>query len=85
MRLSSIAVSRPITTFMVFLAIVVLGYVSYRRLPVQLLPDITLPTIGVFAATPYSAAENLDRVTRRLEGIAAELPRVKSIRSWSLS
>jgi HAE1 family hydrophobic/amphiphilic exporter-1 len=83
MRLSSIAVSRPITTFMVFLAIVVLGYVSYRRLPVQLLPDITLPTIGVFASTPYSAAENLDRVTRRLEGIAAELPRVKSIRSWT--
>lgn len=48
-KLSQFCVNRPITTIMSFIMILVLGAVSYFQLPVQLLPDITLPTIGVFA------------------------------------
>ncbi|MCC5876977.1 MAG: efflux RND transporter permease subunit [Candidatus Sumerlaeia bacterium] len=85
MSLSLWTVRRPITTFMVFLGVMVLGIVAYRQLPVQLLPDITLPTIGVYTFSPRTADENVDRITRRIEGIAAELPRVKAIRTWTWS
>lgn len=83
MKFSVLAVRRPITTLMVFLAIMVLGWVSYLQLPVQLFPDVTLPTIGISAASPGTAEENVDRITREIEGIVAELPRVRRIRSWT--
>jgi len=82
--LSRLSVRRPVTTMMVFLALIVLGMVSLRQLPVQLLPDITVPTIGVFLGQPGSSgAETLEELTKPAEGILAELPRVTRIRSWT--
>ncbi len=66
---------------MVFLAVLVLGCVAYTRLPIQLLPDITLPSIGIFAASDRSTEDNLEEITKKIEGLVAEMPRVKSIRS----
>ena len=43
MKLSEIAIRRPITTIMFFAAIVLLGMVSLDRLPLQVLPDISPP------------------------------------------
>lgn len=85
MKISLWTVRRPITTFMLFLGVMVLGVVAYRQLPIQLLPDITLPTIGVYTFSPRTADENVNRITRNIEAIAAELPRVKAIRSWTWS
>jgi HAE1 family hydrophobic/amphiphilic exporter-1 len=84
MHLSRLAVRRPVTILMVYGALVILGVVAYRMLPVQLLPDFTLPTIGVFAGKPDgSPPENMETLTKPIEGIIAELPRVKRIRSWT--
>ncbi len=84
MPLSRIAVRRPVATTMVFVALVVLGLVSWRQLPVQLLPDFTVPTIGVFVSKPgASGTENLDELTKPVESIIAELPRVRHVRSWT--
>lgn len=47
MKLASLAVARPVTTCMFFLAIVVLGLVSLGRLAVDQLPDVTRPAISV--------------------------------------
>ncbi len=84
MQLSRFAVNRPVTIAMIFLALVVLGAVSYRQLPVQLLPDFTVPTVGVYMAKPGAGpTENLDELTKPVEGIIAELPRIKEMRSWT--
>lgn len=85
MNLSILAVKKPITTCMVFLAIVVLGIVSYRQLPVQLIPDMTFPQIGVSARTDSSAYEIQETLTKPIEGIVAEMPRVKSVMSFTRS
>lgn len=70
---------------MIFLAIMVLGCVSYLQLPVQLIPDFTMPVIGIYARTPKSAKETLEEITKKVEGIVAEMPKVKHMRSstWS--
>ncbi len=62
------AVARPITTLMGCLMVVLLGTVALSRLPIDLLPDITYPTITV--TTPYEGAgpaEIETLITRPLE------------------
>ena len=38
---------RRITICMLFIALTMLGYVSYKQLPVELLPNAELPTLFV--------------------------------------
>lgn len=65
--------SRPIAVIMVFIAILMLGAVAYRLLPISLMPDIDIPEITVQVIYPNSSA-------RELEGAV-----VKGIRSQLLS
>jgi CzcA family heavy metal efflux pump len=58
MWLTRLALRYPISTFLFALTIVVLGYVSFQQLPVDLLPDITVPVVSVI--TFYSGAGPLD-------------------------
>ena len=81
--LSRIAVRRPITTLMIFAACVMLGVVSYRELSVQLFPDITWPGMMVAVSKEGSTTEILDTVTKPLEDIAAQLPHIQTIQSWT--
>lgn len=81
--LSRFAVRRPITTLMIFTAAVMLGLVSYRELSVQLFPDITFPGMGIFVGMQGQASDLLDKVTRPVEEIAAQLPNVKEVMSFT--
>ncbi len=47
MSLSQSAVSRPVTTYMVVLIVLILGAVSFVKIPVELMPEITFPTVTV--------------------------------------
>jgi HAE1 family hydrophobic/amphiphilic exporter-1 len=79
--LSRLAVRRPITTLMVVVAAVLLGWVSFQEIPVQLFPDITYPGMGIWAGREGTADTLMEKLTKPLEEIAAQLPRVKEIRS----
>ena len=58
MWLTRLALKYPISTFLFAVTIVVLGYVSFQQLPVDLLPDITIPVVTTI--TYYSGAGPLD-------------------------
>lgn len=58
MWLTRLALKYPISTFMAALAVFVLGYVSFRQLPIDMLPNIQIP--AVTAITYYSGAGPLD-------------------------
>jgi HAE1 family hydrophobic/amphiphilic exporter-1 len=47
MNIASGPVKRPVLTFVVFFIVVVLGVVSLSRLSIDLMPEITNPTISV--------------------------------------
>ena len=53
-QFDSFVTSRPVAILMIFLAAVVFGYLSYGRLPVTLMPELTYPTLTV--RTEYSGA-----------------------------
>ena len=71
--ISAMAIRRHIGTFMLALAVVIVGLFALTQLPVDLLPAIAYPRIGVRVDTPgLSPQVAIDEVTRPLEeGLAA--------------
>jgi CzcA family heavy metal efflux pump len=58
MWLTRLALKYPISTFLIAITIVVLGFVSFRQLPIDLLPNISVPVVSTI--TFYSGAGPLD-------------------------
>src|SRR5262249_23495773 len=54
MWLTRLALRYPISTFLFALTILILGYVSFSQLPVDLLPNITVPVVSTI--TFYTGA-----------------------------
>jgi HAE1 family hydrophobic/amphiphilic exporter-1 len=84
MSIASAAVHRPVFTSMVTLIIVILGGVSLYRIPVDLMPDVTYPTLSV--STLYenaSPAEIEELITRPIEEAMSAVPGVEKVTSVS--
>ncbi len=47
MSIPRIAIERPVTMFMICAVVILLGAISLTRLPVDLMPDISFPSITV--------------------------------------
>ena len=52
MSLPRIAVRRPVTMSMISISIVLIGIVALSRLPVDLMPDVTFPSLTVTVSYP---------------------------------
>jgi HAE1 family hydrophobic/amphiphilic exporter-1 len=84
MKISEVSVNRPVTTVVIFLAIVVLGIYSLGRLAIDLIPDISYPVISIFSNYPGVAPEEVEEnLTRIIENAAASASNVKKITSNS--
>ncbi len=76
--------SRPVAVTMVFVTLVTFGIVSFRKLPLNLLPDISYPRVTVRAEYPGAAPEDVEeRVTERLHEALSVLGNLESISSIS--
>ena len=84
-----IAIRRPVTMAMLFLTIVVFGWRSYQHLPINLMPDISYPTLTVRTEYEGAAPEDVEKlVTRPLEemlAIVSGMVEISSISSPGLS
>jgi hydrophobic/amphiphilic exporter-1 (mainly G- bacteria), HAE1 family len=84
LSLSSAALRRPVTTIATTLALVLVGAVSLARLPVSLLPDVTLPVLTIRTSYPGSAAAEASRlVAEPIEEAIAATPGLVELRSVS--
>ncbi len=84
MKITGIAVDRPIATAMVFLIVIVIGVMGFRFLPVDLLPPIEWPQLTVRTNYPNVGPEEIERiVTDRVENALAGVPNVEKITSRS--
>ena len=84
MRLIDIATERRVTIAMFTVAIVLFGFVSLSRLNINLLPDLSYPTLTVRTELPGTApleVENL--VTRAIEESVGVIKNVRQVRSVS--
>jgi HAE1 family hydrophobic/amphiphilic exporter-1 len=78
------AIKRPVTTVASVLAVVLLGSVSLAKLPVSLLPDVTLPVLTVRTNWSGAAAEEVSRfIAERVEEAVMATPGLLEARSVS--
>ena len=80
------AVNRPITVLMATLAVSTFGLLAVQNLPVDLLPDLSYPTLTIQTEYPDAAPETVEQfVTRPIEEAVGVIPGVREMRSQSRS
>ncbi|UCF68428.1 MAG: efflux RND transporter permease subunit, partial [Acidobacteriota bacterium] len=89
MALSETSVRRPITVSMAVIAVAVFGFITARKLPVELLPDLSYPTLTIQTVYPDAAPVSVEQfVTRPVEegvGVIAGLRDMRSVSRAGLS
>ena len=86
MRLIDFAVRRRVTVLMFTVAVLLFGFVSLSRLKLNLLPDLSYPTLTIRTELPGAApleVENL--ITRPVEEAVGIIRNVRQVRSVSRS
>ena len=78
------AVRRRVTVIMLTLAVIAFGLVGYRRLPLELFPDITYPSLTVQTEFPDTAPPEVENlVTKPVEEAVGVLRGLQAIHSVS--
>ncbi len=89
MKIVTFSIHRPVTITMFMVAAVVFGFVAFGRLPINLLPDISYPTLTIRTEYPGAApgeVENL--ISKPIEeavGVVSGVVRTSSISRPGLS
>ncbi|MBN2490048.1 MAG: efflux RND transporter permease subunit, partial [Planctomycetes bacterium] len=84
MKAARFSVARPVFTSMATLVVVLVGAVSLARLPIDLLPDVTDPTLSVRTEYENASPEEVELlVTRTVEQAVAAVPGVLELTSVS--
>jgi HAE1 family hydrophobic/amphiphilic exporter-1 len=77
-------VHRPILTGVIFFVVIILGVVSFSRLSIDLMPEITYPTISVVTSYGNVGPEEMEEsITRPIEEALAAVQGVEEITSSS--
>ena len=84
MNIAHFAVTRPVAVIMRIAALVLLGLICLFRLPVDLLPKVSLPTLGISTQWPNVAPEEIEaQVTRPIERAVSSAPNMYQVSSSS--
>src|ERR1700744_5078511 len=84
MSLSRPFIMRPVATVLLMVAILLVGIVAYRELPVSALPQVDYPTIQVVTFYPGASPEVMaSSVTAPLERQFGQMPGLNQMTSTS--
>lgn len=82
--ISSFSVRRPVFTAMATLIVIILGGVALSRLPIDLMPDITYPTLSISTTYENASPREIETlVTRPVEQAMSAVPGVEEVSSVS--
>jgi HAE1 family hydrophobic/amphiphilic exporter-1 len=85
MILSKMAVSRPVLTTVIVVAILVLGIFSYLRLVVDLYPEVDFPFVSVTTIYPGAGPEEVEsQISKRIEDAVSTIAGIKRMDSINL-
>ncbi len=84
MSLTNTSINRPVATTMAFLIIILVGFIGFRYLPVDLLPEIESPQLTVSVNYDNVGPEEMEMIiTDMLENSLAGIPDVEEMSSTS--
>ncbi len=85
MNLIRTFIRRPVLTTMILIGLLVLGINSYRRMIVEMMPQIELPYVVVTTIYPGASPSEVEsQVTEKIEDEIATIANVKKIESTSM-
>lgn len=83
--LSKLSVKKPYTVIVAVVLVLILGYVSFDKMTVDLLPDMNLPYAVVMTTYPGASPEEVETVvTRPVEQAMATISNIKNVSSSSM-
>lgn len=78
------AINKPITTALIFVAVVILGIFSYKKLPIDQLPEMDPPYVTVMTSYPGANASEIEtNVTKIIENALNSVDGLKDLYSTS--
>jgi len=84
MFLPELCIKRPVLATVMSLAIILIGVISFLRLPVREYPNIDAPVVSVRTVYPGASAEIIEsQVTQPLEDSLAGIEGIRTIKSVS--
>jgi HAE1 family hydrophobic/amphiphilic exporter-1 len=84
MPLTEVSIRRPVATTMAYLILIVIGIVSFRVLPIDLLPKVEFTQLTVRVGYPNVGPEEVEQIiTDRVENAVAGLPNLERVTSQS--
>ncbi|MHB8077668.1 MAG: efflux RND transporter permease subunit [Candidatus Krumholzibacteriia bacterium] len=84
MFLSNLSIRRPVVATVMMLALVTLGLFSYRRLSIDMYPDVEIPVMSIVTIYPGASPETVEReVSKPIEEAVNPIAGVKHVSSVS--
>ena len=78
------AIEKPVTTALIFIAVIVIGVFSFMKLPVDMFPQMDPPYINVMTTYPGASASEMEtNVTKYMENALTSVDHLKHITSQS--
>ena len=78
------AIDKPVTTLLIFVAVIVLGLYAFRQLPIDQFPEMDPPYITVMTTYPGASASEVEtNVTRLVENSLNSVDHLKEMTSTS--
>ena len=82
--MAKFSVKKPLTVFVVVLAVVVLGVVSYLKMTPDLMPNMDFPYVIIITTDPGASPESVESdITKPMEQSMATLDQIKEVTSTS--
>jgi hydrophobe/amphiphile efflux-1 (HAE1) family protein len=83
-NLSAVAIKRPVFTVMIMAAMLVLGFVGFRRLGSDLFPDVSFPAVVVTVPYPGASPKEVETlVAKPIEDSVIGINGIDRVRSFS--
>ncbi|RKY34539.1 MAG: AcrB/AcrD/AcrF family protein, partial [Candidatus Omnitrophota bacterium] len=85
MSLPRYSINKPVTILMIFLGILILGWVALSRLPIELMPNTSFGNVTIFINVRggIPPVEIEQRITRPIEEAVSSVSHIRSLESTS--
>ncbi len=82
MNIANISIKRPVFISVIMIALTILGYMSYEKLPLNDMPDADLPYVSVAVTEGGATPEEIEsKITKKVEDAVQQISGVQNITS----
>lgn len=85
MRIADLAVKRPVMMTVIVLVFGIFGFIGFRSLSLNLMPDVKIPFVTIQTIYPGAGPKEIENlVTKKIEDIVATIEGIETMDSYSL-